>query len=82
MHNEPLSFAEACLGSEDYLPLLERGLAHTHVSVRELARDILDQAMRSPDEPTQLPSALREQIKRLRQQAHSSEDGSGGGSVS
>jgi hypothetical protein len=77
---EPLSFAEACLGSGEYLPLLERGLMHTHVTVRELARDILDQAMSSPDELTRLPFALREQVKRLHQQAHSSEDGSGGGS--
>jgi hypothetical protein len=82
VRTEPLSFVEACLGSEDYLPLLERGLTHAHVTVRELARDILDQAMNPPDELAQLPSALREQIKRLRQQAHSSEDGSGGGSVS
>jgi hypothetical protein len=55
VRTEPLSFIEACLGSEDYLPLLERGLAHTHVTVRELARDILDRAMRSPGELARLP---------------------------
>ncbi|MDR2366239.1 MAG: hypothetical protein LBD68_10395 [Zoogloeaceae bacterium] len=82
VRTEPLSFVEACLGSEDYLPLPERGLTHAHMTVRELARDILDQAMNHPDELAQLPSALWEQIKRLRQQAHSSEDGSGGGSIS
>jgi hypothetical protein len=82
VRNEPLSFAEACLGSGEYLPLLERGLMHTHVTVRELARDILDQAMNHPDELAQLPFALREQVKRLHQQAHSSGDGSNGGSVS
>jgi hypothetical protein len=48
--------------------------------VPPLARDILDQAMRSPGELIQLPSALLEQVKRLHQQAHSSEDGSGGSS--
>jgi hypothetical protein len=80
VHSEPLSFAEACLGNEDYLFLLERGLKHTHVTVKNLARDILDQAMRHPDELAQLSSALREEVKRLRQQAHSSEEDSGGSS--
>ncbi|MDR2451922.1 MAG: hypothetical protein LBE85_09210 [Candidatus Accumulibacter sp.] len=80
VRNEPLSFVEACLGSEDYLRLLERGLTHTHVTVRELARDILDQAMSSPDERARLPFALQEQVRRLHQQAHFPKDGSGGGS--
>jgi hypothetical protein len=78
VRSEPLSFAEACLNNEDYLPLLERGLKHTHVIVRNLARDILDQAMSHLDELARLPPALREEVKRLHQQAHSSEDGSGG----
>jgi hypothetical protein len=81
VRNEPLSFAEACLGSEDYLPLLERGLAHTHVTVRELTRDILDQAMRSPDELARLPFALQEQVRRLHQRAYSSGDDSSGGNA-
>jgi hypothetical protein len=34
--------------------------------------------MRHPDELAQLPPVLREEIERLHQQAHSSEDGSGG----
>jgi hypothetical protein len=78
VRNEALSFTGACLGNADYLPLLERGLEHTHVIVRQLARDILDQAMSHPDELACLPSALQEQVKRLHQQAHSPEDGSGG----
>ncbi|MDR1350131.1 MAG: hypothetical protein LBJ59_05000 [Zoogloeaceae bacterium] len=82
VRTEPLSFAAACLGNEDYLPLLERGLEHAHVTVRQLARDILDQAMRHPDELAQLPLALQEEVKRLHQQAHSSGDGSDGGGVS
>ena len=81
VRSEPLSFVEACLGNEDYLPLLERGLKHTHVSVRKnLARDILDQAMNHPDELAQLSSALREEVKRLYQRAHSPKDDSGGSS--
>ncbi|MDR0674184.1 MAG: hypothetical protein LBF93_11165 [Zoogloeaceae bacterium] len=80
VRTEPLSFVAACLGNGDYLPLLERGLKHVHVSVRQLARSILDQAMRHPDELAQLPSALQKEVKRLHQQAHSSEDGSGGSS--
>jgi hypothetical protein len=80
VRSEPLSFVEACLGNEDYLPLLERGLEHTHVTVRNLARDILDQAMSHPDELAQLSPALREEVKRLHQRAHSSEDDSGGSS--
>jgi hypothetical protein len=82
VRSEPLSFAEAYLDNEDYLPLLERGLKHTHVTVRNLARDILNQAMNHPDELAQLPPALREEVKRLHQQAHSSEDGSGDGGSS
>ncbi|MDR2259466.1 MAG: hypothetical protein LBE06_00725 [Azoarcus sp.] len=80
MRNEPLPFVEACLGSEDYLLLLERGLAHKHASVRELARDILDQAMNHPDELARLPFALQELVKRLHQRAYSSGNDSGGGS--
>jgi hypothetical protein len=80
VRSKPLSFTEACLGNEDYLPLLERGLKHAHVTVRNLARDILDQAMRHPDELAQLSSSLREQVKRLHQQAHFLKDDSGGSS--
>lgn len=82
MRIEPLFFTEACLGNEDYLPLLEQGLEHTHVALRQLARNILDQAMRHPDELAQLPPALREEIERLHQKAYSSEDDSSGGSAS
>jgi len=45
VRTESLSFVEACLDDEDYLPLFERGLAHSIASVRHLARNILDQAM-------------------------------------
>jgi hypothetical protein len=31
VRSEPLYFVEACLDNEDYLPLLERGLEHTHM---------------------------------------------------
>jgi hypothetical protein len=82
VRSEPLSFTEACLGNEDYLPLLERGLEHTHVTVRNLARDILDQAMNHPDELAQLPSTWGDEVTRLHQQAHSSEDNSGDGGSS
>jgi hypothetical protein len=82
VRSEPLSFVEACLGNEDYLPLLERGLEHTHVTVRNLARDILDQAMRHPDELSPLSPGLREEVKRLHRRAHFPKDDSGGGGSS
>jgi hypothetical protein len=66
VRTEPLSFTEACLGNEDYLPLLEHGLEHKHVTLRQLARDILDQAMLHSDELAQLPPTLQEEVKRLR----------------
>ncbi|MDR3299794.1 MAG: hypothetical protein LBU43_07290 [Candidatus Accumulibacter sp.] len=85
VRTEPLSFVEACLGDEDYLPLLERGLAHSLASVRHLARNILDQAMLHRDELSQLSIEQQEHVRRLYQQAHSpedEEDGSGGGGIS
>ncbi|MDR1424226.1 MAG: hypothetical protein LBI92_06475 [Azoarcus sp.] len=57
-------------------------MEHSHVTIRNLARDILDQALRHPDELAHLSSALQEQVRRLHQQAHFPEDGSGGGSSS
>jgi hypothetical protein len=79
VRTEPLSFVEACLDDEDYLPLLERGLTHSHASVRHLAWNILDQAMRHCNELCQLSSEQQEYVQRLHQQAHSSEDDPGGG---
>jgi hypothetical protein len=80
VHDEPLSFVDACLSSEDYLSLLEHGLRHTQVTVRQLARHVLDEAVNFPDELARLPSDSQEQVKRLYRQAHSNEDGSDDGS--
>jgi hypothetical protein len=79
VRTEPLSFVEACLDDEDYLPLFERGLAHSLASVRHLALNILDQAMlHHCDELSQLPIEQQEYVKRLYQQTHPPEDDPGG----
>jgi hypothetical protein len=56
--------------------LLERGLEHAHATVRRLARDIPEQALRHPNELARLPPALWEEVRQLHQQAHSPEDAS------
>lgn len=49
VRNQPLTFDEACMEDEDYLPLLERALAHASATIRQLAQSILDETMRHPD---------------------------------
>lgn len=69
LRNKPLAFDEACRADDDYLPLLERALSHASATVRQLARGILDAALRRPDALARLPVALQERI-RLLQQTH------------
>jgi len=69
VRDEPLAFDEACRADDDYLPLLERALSHASATVRQLARDILNAALRHPDTLARLPMALQERI-RLLQQTH------------
>lgn len=69
VRDEPLAFDEACRADNDYLPLLERALSHASATVRQLARGILDAALRHPDTLARLPMALQERV-RLLQQAH------------
>jgi len=66
VRNQPLTFVEACLEDDDYLPLLERALSHSSATIRQLARSILDEAMRQPDALERLPAAARERIEQLR----------------
>lgn len=65
VRNQPLTFVEACLEDDDYLPLLERALSHNSATIRQLARSILDEALRQPDALERLPAAARERIKQL-----------------
>lgn len=69
VRDEPLAFDEACRADDDYLSLLERALSHASATVRQLARGILDAALRRPDALARLPVALQERI-RLLQQTH------------
>ncbi|WP_164713974.1 STY4528 family pathogenicity island replication protein [Pseudomonas aeruginosa] len=66
VRNQPLTFVEACLEDDDYLPLLERALSHSSATIRQLAQSILDGAMRQPDALERLPVAARERIEQLR----------------
>ena len=66
VRNQPLTFVEACLEDDDYLPLLERALNHTSATIRQLAQSILDEALRQPDALERLPAAARERIEQLR----------------
>lgn len=65
--DNPLAFDEACLADGDYLPLLERALSHASATVRQLARGILDAALRHPDALARLPVAMQERIRLLQQ---------------
>ena len=67
VRNEPLAFDEACRADDDYLPLLERALDHASATVRQLARSILDAAVRHPDTLARLPVAMQERIRLLEQ---------------
>ncbi len=66
----PRPFEEACLADSNYVPLLERALGHSCVTVRRLGQDILDDAWRYPERLAHLPSALREDIARLHRQVY------------
>ncbi|WP_052159261.1 STY4528 family pathogenicity island replication protein [Alcaligenes faecalis] len=66
VRNQPLTFVDACLEDDDYLPLLERALSHSSATIRQLAQSILDEAMRQPDALERLPAAARERIEQLR----------------
>lgn len=65
--DKPLAFDEACRADDDYLPLLERALSHASATVRQLARSILDVALRNPDALARLPVAMQERIRLLQQ---------------
>lgn len=67
VRDEPFAFDEACRADDDYLPLLERALNHASATVRQLARGILDAALRRPDALARLPVAMQERIRLLRQ---------------
>ncbi len=67
VRNEPLAFDEACRADSDYLPLLERALSHASATVRQLARRVLDAALRHPDALARLPVEMQERIRSLRQ---------------
>lgn len=66
VRNQPLTFVDACLEYDDYLPLLERAFSHNSATIRQLARSILDEALRQPDALERLPAAARARIKQLR----------------
>jgi len=66
VRNQPLTFVEACLEDDDYLPLLERALNHTSATIRQLAQSILDKALLQPDALERLSAAARERIEQLR----------------
>jgi hypothetical protein len=67
VRNEPLAFDEACRIDDDYLPLLERALSHASTTVRQLARSILDGALRHPGALARLPMPMQERIGALQQ---------------
>lgn len=81
VRNQPLTFVDACLEDDDYLPLLERALSHSSVTIRQLARSILDEAMRQPDALERLPAAARERIEQLRGNGDDPDPGGPSGST-
>ncbi|TBV05083.1 STY4528 family pathogenicity island replication protein [Phytopseudomonas dryadis] len=81
VRNQPLTFVEACLEDDDYLPLLERALNHTSATIRHLAQSILNEAMRSPDKLQMLPAAVRERFERLRRNDDDHDPGGPGGPI-
>ncbi len=66
VRNQPLTFVEACLEDDDYLPLLEQALGHSSATIRQLAQFILGEALRQPEALERLPVAVSERTKRLR----------------
>lgn len=81
VRNQPLTFVEACLEDDDYLPLLERALNHTSATIRQLAQSILDEALRQPDALESLSAAARERIDQLRGNDDDSDQGGPSGST-
>ena len=81
VRNQPLAFNDACMEDEDYLPLLERALGHASATIRQLARSILDEAMRHPDRLEKLPTTMQAQIRRLQHRGDDHDPGSPGGST-
>ena len=81
VRNQPLTFVEACLEDDDYLPLLERALGHAGATIRQLAQSILDEAMRHPDRLGKLPATMQERIRRLQHRGDDHDPGSPGGST-
>ncbi|MGA0719658.1 STY4528 family pathogenicity island replication protein [Pseudomonas aeruginosa] len=81
VRNQPLTFDDACLEDEDYLPLLERALGHASATIRQLAQSILDEAMRHPDQLEKLPATMRERVRRLQHRGDDHDPGSPDGST-
>jgi hypothetical protein len=81
VRNQPLTFVEACLEDDDYLPLLERALSHNSATIRQLAWSILDEALRQPDALERLPAAARARIKQLRGNGDDHDPGGPSGST-
>ena len=81
VRNQPLTFVEACLEDDDYLPLLERALSHNSATIRQLAWSILDEALRQPDALERLPAAARERIEQLRGNGDDHDPGGPSGST-
>ncbi|SAH82561.1 Uncharacterised protein [Bordetella ansorpii] len=81
VRNQPLTFVEACLEDDDYLPLLERALNHISATIRQLAQSILDEALRQPDALERLPATARERIEQLRGNGDDHDPGGPSGST-
>ncbi len=81
VRNQPLTFDDACMEDEDYLPLLERALGHASATIRQLAQSILDEAMRHPGRLEKLPATMQARIRRLQHRSDDHDPGSPGGST-
>ena len=81
VRNQPLTFDDACMEDEDYLPLLERALGHASATIRQLAQSILDKAMRHPHRLEKLPATMQERIRRLQHRGDDHDPGSPSGST-
>lgn len=81
VRNQPLTFDDACMEDEDYLPLLERALGHASATIRQLAQSILDEAMRHPDRLEKLPATMQARIRSLQQHDDDHDPGNPGGST-
>lgn len=81
VRNQPITFDDACMEDEDYLPLLERALGHASATIRQLAQSILDEAMRHPGRLEKLPATMQARIRRLQHRSDDHDPGSPGGST-